>query len=363
MAGLIKILLAFEHDSIPRHLHFRIPNSLIPWSELPIRVAAEAVDWPRTGRPRLAGLSAFGFSGTNAHVIVEEPAVPAAATAPIDSGLQLLVLSATCDAALRDLAARYVGMLAASRSGLASICRAAGSGRTHFPHRLAIVAATLDEARQGLAAFLANQPSPAWRTGLAGHAAYRRDGHEVAARLARACEQHDLAAIAGLYLEGVTIEWECLSPADTPRRAALPSYPFQRRRYWIETRDQQTDGAEAFRSCLYQVVWTKQAPPVTPFAPERERRWAVVSGDGPLSARIMRQLAANGSSGTLVPAAEAAGRGATDIIYTSGIGEPLRSSAACVELLALVQSLLAGPAPRPRIWIVHPRRRRRHRVG
>ena len=73
MAGLIKILLAFQHGRIPASLHFREPNPHIPWNEIPVRVAAAPVEWKRGGTRRIAGLSAFGFSGTNAHAIVEEP--------------------------------------------------------------------------------------------------------------------------------------------------------------------------------------------------------------------------------------------------------------------------------------------------
>ena len=73
IAGLIKILLAFQNGRIPASLNFRDPNPHIPWNEIPIRVAAAPVEWKRGGVRRIAGLSAFGFSGTNAHAIVEEP--------------------------------------------------------------------------------------------------------------------------------------------------------------------------------------------------------------------------------------------------------------------------------------------------
>jgi acyl transferase domain-containing protein len=73
IVGLIKVLLAFQHEMIPKHLHFQDPSRHIPWAELPVRVAAVPVAWPAGGRRRIAGISASGFSGTNAHVIVEEP--------------------------------------------------------------------------------------------------------------------------------------------------------------------------------------------------------------------------------------------------------------------------------------------------
>ena len=71
-AALIKVLLAMKRGVIPRHLNFRDPNPEIPWEQLPLRVTAEPTPWPRRdGRPPLAGVSGFGWSGTNAHVVVE----------------------------------------------------------------------------------------------------------------------------------------------------------------------------------------------------------------------------------------------------------------------------------------------------
>ena len=253
MAGLIKILLAFQHGEIPRHLHFRTPNPHIPWNDVPVKVVADAVSWPRTGRPRIAGLSAFGFSGTNGHVIVEEPpeaAVPLKPDTTSDRNRTpcLLPLSARSEAALKDLASRYVSLLARRpQRALASICYTAGAGRAHFPHRLAALVSTAEEVRHALEAFVANQPSPIVRSGKASSADYRRDATDVTARLARAYEQlgrenadhHGaLSEVAALYLEGVAIEWDRLYGTGVPARVGLPTYPFQRQRYWIDTRDQ-----------------------------------------------------------------------------------------------------------------------------
>ena len=72
VAGLIKVVLSMRHGLIPKHLHFTEPNPHVDWDALPVRVVSEKTDWPRTpGRPALAGVSAFGISGTNAHVVVE----------------------------------------------------------------------------------------------------------------------------------------------------------------------------------------------------------------------------------------------------------------------------------------------------
>ena len=72
IAGVIKVILSLEHEVLPKHLHFQNPSPHIPWDRLAVRVVEEASAWERNGRPRIAGVSSFGFSGTNAHVILEE---------------------------------------------------------------------------------------------------------------------------------------------------------------------------------------------------------------------------------------------------------------------------------------------------
>ena len=89
VAGLIKAVLAMKQGVVPKHLHFENPNPEIDWQRLPVRVAADRTDWPlHPGRPPRAAVSAFGMSGTNAHVVVEgygDPADDAGAGVGADS--------------------------------------------------------------------------------------------------------------------------------------------------------------------------------------------------------------------------------------------------------------------------------------
>ena len=80
VAGLIKVVLSLQHEVLPQSLHFETPSPHIPWDSLPVRVVDRAIPWQANGRPRRAGISSFGFTGTNAHVLIEE-APPQSATA------------------------------------------------------------------------------------------------------------------------------------------------------------------------------------------------------------------------------------------------------------------------------------------
>ncbi|MCB1741758.1 MAG: SDR family NAD(P)-dependent oxidoreductase [Gammaproteobacteria bacterium] len=144
IAGVIKVILAMQHERIPKSLHFQTPNPHIPWEQLNVKVAADAVPWPSGPERRIADVSSFGFVGTNAHVVVEEaPATePAVVAEPERPGrcAHLLTISARSEAALSALAGRYAERLARDvESSLLDLCHAANTGRDHFEERAALV--------------------------------------------------------------------------------------------------------------------------------------------------------------------------------------------------------------------------------
>jgi acyl transferase domain-containing protein/NADPH:quinone reductase-like Zn-dependent oxidoreductase/acyl carrier protein len=151
VAGLIKVVLALQHRTIPPHLHFNTPSPHIAWSDLPLAVPTQPVAWQPIGGRRIAGVSSFGFSGTNAHAIVEEAPRPDVADDKTRVLPQLFAMSARDPDALEDLAGRYADALAqVGDADLADICRTANTGRSHFSERAAIVADSVDALRSGL---------------------------------------------------------------------------------------------------------------------------------------------------------------------------------------------------------------------
>ena len=169
IAGLIKVILSLEHEELPKHLHFRNPSPLIPWNRLAVRVVEEATAWERNGRPRVAGVSSFGFSGTNAHVILEEApdevgksaAAPTPVEQPADRRFSVLPLSAGSPAALVQMADRYRRWLSAHpEATLSDLCLTAGVGRSHFEHRAALVVNSTESAGELLGALADDRPAP-----------------------------------------------------------------------------------------------------------------------------------------------------------------------------------------------------------
>src|ERR1700752_1233253 len=173
-AGLIKVVLSLQHEVLPQSLHFDNPSPHIPWDSLPVRVVDEAMPWQTNGRPRRAGVSSFGFTGTNAHVLIEEaPRQPAAdensaGDGPVtpepaapEPSVNVLALSARTPEALVALAQRYETWLTARPDiDLADVCLTAGTGRSHFEHRAALVVDSVEGAREGLAGVAENHLRP-----------------------------------------------------------------------------------------------------------------------------------------------------------------------------------------------------------
>ena len=152
VAGLLKTVLVLQHGEIPSNLHFHTPNPYIPWDELPVSIPTRLIPWRADDGPRIAGVSAFGFSGTNAHVILEEARnVPPPAADTAERPLQLLCVSAKSERALRDLARNYARYLTETPSvSLADVTHTANSGRAHFSCRASLIARSLPEMRSKL---------------------------------------------------------------------------------------------------------------------------------------------------------------------------------------------------------------------
>ncbi|HWI20149.1 MAG TPA: type I polyketide synthase, partial [Vicinamibacterales bacterium] len=162
VASLIKAILCLQRRELPKTLHFTQPSPHIAWDSLPLKVVSERTPWTIEQGSRIAGVSSFSFSGTNAHVVVEEftPA-PVETRRPVLSQRkwQGLALSARSESALRTLAGQYEERLASvTEDGLADLCATAALSRSHFEHRHLFVGQSVASLRALLAACAAGAP-------------------------------------------------------------------------------------------------------------------------------------------------------------------------------------------------------------
>ena len=139
VTGLMKVVLSLQHGQIPAHLHLKKRNPYLGFEDAHVVIPTQLTAWPTNFAKRVAGVSAFGFSGTNAHVILEEaPPSPSPVTR---SGPSLLALAARSAPALRELAARYLAQLEQTDAPpLGNLCDSANAGRLPLPARASIVA-------------------------------------------------------------------------------------------------------------------------------------------------------------------------------------------------------------------------------
>jgi acyl transferase domain-containing protein len=161
IAGLLKVVLALEHQAIPPHLHLSHPSPAIPWNSLRLEIPTRITPWLRNARPRRAGVSSFGFSGTNAHLVLEEaPVVEPAALNGRPDDAHIIALSAKSAPALRAVAERYAQFLRQHpATSLADVSRTTLLGRAAYPHRASVVAESVEEALRALSDLASGQPA------------------------------------------------------------------------------------------------------------------------------------------------------------------------------------------------------------
>ena len=159
IVGLIKVALALQHQEIPPHLHLHTPNPYISWDTIPVAVPTQTTCWvvPDNAR-RIAGLSSFGFSGTNAHFVIAEAPAPQSAPTQVERPLHILNLSAKNDSALKESVRQFERYLAEHPAeSLADICFTANTGRAHFDKRMSLTATSPTQAREKLSVRLATE--------------------------------------------------------------------------------------------------------------------------------------------------------------------------------------------------------------
>ncbi|MFC9355620.1 SDR family NAD(P)-dependent oxidoreductase [Rhodococcus sp. NPDC057014] len=161
VAGVIKMVMAMRHGVLPPSLHGDVPTRHVDWTAGEVSLLGESVAWPDTGRPRRAAVSSFGISGTNSHMILEQPPEDAVAEASPSSSPLVWVLSGKTGDALRAQATRLAEFLDTTETELpdpADLAYSLATTRSGFTHRAAVLGETLDDLRDGLARIVTERP-------------------------------------------------------------------------------------------------------------------------------------------------------------------------------------------------------------
>lgn len=227
VAGVIKTLLMLQHEHLVPSLHFNRLNPNIEIAPDTLEVCVQAQAWPAE-RPRIAAVSSFGFSGTNAHVILERysPDAPAATQASTHPGL--FVLSARSERELRAHAARTAQWLghAPADVDIAGACASSRSARAALgPWRMLVGCIDVDALMSALHAVAAGIP----HANAIVRDARNRSDEAAGLDLVLAGQPEATASLATRWLQGEAATWPAM---DGTRRITLPSHPFERQRFW-----------------------------------------------------------------------------------------------------------------------------------
>jgi iturin family lipopeptide synthetase A len=241
IAGLVKAILSLKHKKLPPTLHFKRPNEQINFIDSPVYVNDQLKDWNVNEVKRRCGVSSFGLSGTNCHVVLEEAPEPEISSINQAEAF-LLPLSAGSEDGLKRLLNSYLKVLKMhSELRLQDLCYTASQGRGHYQHRMALVVkhkeeliSIIDSLCQ-LDDFESNLPVNVFyeKCNMVGNASVEFDSM-MESHKDQKNAYHFLLNIGKLYAEGKFNNWEVLYQDLNPKRVNLPTYPFERHRCWVE---------------------------------------------------------------------------------------------------------------------------------
>lgn len=252
MVGLIKAVLALKYKQIPPSLHFNKSNPNIDFENSPVYVNNKLIDWEPSGSPRRCGVSAFGLSGTNCHVVLEE--APAVRDNPNNAGAHLFTLSAKSGEVLKKLIEKYLNLLKSNEGiNLGNLCYTVNTGRGAYSHRLGIITDNITDLWKKLDFIIHSELATYEEQGIFYNkiSATLSDNQEknpskeaIATELTavpnervdrlKSRDNINLNEICRLYIQGFDVNWDDLYKKGEYRRLSLPTYPFERRRCWVE---------------------------------------------------------------------------------------------------------------------------------
>lgn len=233
IVGFVKACLALQHKQLPPSLHFNRPNASINFIDSAVYVNRRLRDWEVEGHSRRCGVSAFGLSGTNCHIVLEEaPETPRTedmqhVSDDVGGEKYLFTLSAQSLTSLSRLIDSYVEMLSQEDNiwSVGDICYTSNVGRSHYGYRLAFVVSSVGELRDHLSTLQGKGASLESMVGSPSPTAPSSIDHLA---------ERSLHEWRELYMEGADIPWYSLYQQRVFRRVHLPSYPFDKYRCWVE---------------------------------------------------------------------------------------------------------------------------------
>nr|WP_013933283.1 SDR family NAD(P)-dependent oxidoreductase [Pseudoalteromonas sp. SANK 73390]CBK62731.1 tmpB [Pseudoalteromonas sp. SANK 73390] len=252
IAGLTKVLLQMRYKTIVPSIHSQIRNPYIDFENSPFEVPCDTQPWRvASGQKRVAGISAFGAGGSNAHMVVQEYVAAQPLQYEDVNGPSYILLSAKAAEQLQTSVKQLYRALEREThsihdvQNLPCIAFTLQVGRTHHEHRLALSVNSIDDLKEQLAYILDNRlediakPMQTWLGEIAkGKAleAFVTANNLLYADLLSAA---DWPALIELWVQGYPVDWQALYHHGVPNKVSLPGYPFAKQRFWVPNTDVQ----------------------------------------------------------------------------------------------------------------------------
>ncbi|XBX10042.1 SDR family NAD(P)-dependent oxidoreductase [Enterocloster clostridioformis] len=316
LAGLLKAVLSLQKGQIPPTINFDSPNKLIAFHESPVYVNTKLRTWETDGYPKRCGVSSFGFSGTNCHVVLEEAPHMAIVKDKKEENFQILTLSAKNVEVLSRLVMLY-SELDYDTLGWDNVCYSSCIGRSHFTCRLAIIVESKQDLIRKLKRVNQLGLKGSSKVGIYYIGIYYNE-HKIvndndlikkqgevtneekrvfdcqASSLLDTIKSRDdlngekLMRICELYVKGAKINWEILYQFDNMKKVRLPLYPFKRKRCWVDIADR---GNSNYESLYHKIEWRQR----TLYGQKVARRKGVklIISNNPMIQRLTKLLDSN----------------------------------------------------------------------
>ncbi|MGA4722140.1 SDR family NAD(P)-dependent oxidoreductase [Fictibacillus nanhaiensis] len=282
LAGLFKCIHVLKKKEIPSNLYFNLPTSKVDLSDSPVYINSKQNKiQSKTNNPIKCGISSFGFSGTNCHIVLEE--APVLEKEINSTQRHVFTLSARNEDTLMELIKNHAEYINEKNPTIEDLCYTANTGKSHYNCRMAVTAGSIKELREKIENIQGNglnivqegiyygkhkvvpsnkkQPLE-WEITEKEKNQHKKDASSLIEKFKEIEDQDTLNSLVLLYIKGVDINWSSLYRRKEVQKISLPGYPFEKTRCWIDipkTKPKKISKAPAKDDRFYSMTW-KQSP-------------------------------------------------------------------------------------------------------
>lgn len=259
IAGLIKAILCLKHRQLPPNIHFTTPNPFIDFENSPVYVNAKLQSWESSEGKIVGGVSSFGISGTNCHLVVEEYT----SMKPNESKdeLSIFFVSAKNEDSLKELLSKYCQYLNKGQYAFSDICYSSAISRTHYSHRIAIIANNLNDLKEKMESYVQSSQEKLYSQ-LDNNIFYanliENRGWTCAIKI-----PDNFKYVLNLYLNGKFIDWNKIFEGKSLNKVPLPTYAFLAKRHWPKLEIEMQDIEKRLDSVCHTMKWIEESNSVS----------------------------------------------------------------------------------------------------